>query len=146
MVKDHIFALCFLNPCLDVNVMKYTRYFSVQSYPVKGCAVCIVHNGPVPVQMISPALWRSVLLLLQSILQKRDHQVPFKNILLLVALSPDWLRTSSNLMFSRSYACVRGDDLCQVNSITRTNCKRCRYARCLAVGMKPELVGATISC
>ena len=32
----------------------------------------------------------------------------------------------------------------QVNSITRTNCKRCRYARCLAVGMKPELVDATL--
>merc|ERR1719427_2456493 len=45
---------------------------------------------------------------------------------------------------SRSYVCVRGDDLCQVNSITRTNCKRCRYARCLAVGMKPELVDATL--
>jgi len=39
---------------------------------------------------------------------------------------------------------VRGDNLCQVNSITRTNCKRCRYARCLAVGMKPELVDATL--
>ena len=61
---------------------------------------------------------------------------------------------------TRSYVCVRGDDLCQVgvlvcyqgdsiglmqvNSITRTNCKRCRYARCLAVGMKPELVDATL--
>jgi hypothetical protein len=39
---------------------------------------------------------------------------------------------------------VRGDSGCQVNSITRTNCKRCRYARCLAVGMKPELVDATL--
>ena len=39
---------------------------------------------------------------------------------------------------------MRGDNLCQVNSITRTNCKRCRYARCLAVGMKPELVDATL--
>eukprot|EP00092_Neocalanus_flemingeri_P020536 GFUD01022249.1.p1 GENE.GFUD01022249.1~~GFUD01022249.1.p1 ORF type:complete len:860 (+),score=226.22 GFUD01022249.1:56-2581(+) len=45
---------------------------------------------------------------------------------------------------TRNYACVRGDNLCQVNSITRTNCKRCRYARCLAVGMKPELVDATL--
>jgi len=45
---------------------------------------------------------------------------------------------------TRSYVCVRGDDLCQVNSITRTNCKRCRYARCLEVGMKPELVDATL--
>jgi len=44
----------------------------------------------------------------------------------------------------RNYNCVRGDNLCQVNSITRTNCKRCRYARCLAVGMKPELVDATL--
>jgi len=45
---------------------------------------------------------------------------------------------------TRNYSCVRGDNLCQVNSITRTNCKRCRYARCLAVGMKPELVDATL--
>jgi len=45
---------------------------------------------------------------------------------------------------TRNYSCVRGDNMCQVNSITRTNCKRCRYARCLAVGMKPELVDATL--
>ena len=33
---------------------------------------------------------------------------------------------------------------CQVNSITRTNCKRCRFERCLAVGMRPELVDASL--
>lgn len=45
---------------------------------------------------------------------------------------------------TRSYACVRGDMSCQVNSITRTNCKRCRFERCLAVGMRPELVDASL--
>ncbi|XP_023344499.1 uncharacterized protein LOC111713793 [Eurytemora carolleeae] len=45
---------------------------------------------------------------------------------------------------TRTYACVRGDYGCQVNSITRTNCKRCRYERCLAVGMKPSLVDASV--
>jgi len=45
---------------------------------------------------------------------------------------------------TRNYVCVRGDNMCQVTSITRTNCKRCRYIRCLSVGMKPELVDATL--
>ena len=44
----------------------------------------------------------------------------------------------------RNYSCVRGDDSCQVNSITRTNCKKCRYERCLEVGMRPELVDASL--
>ena len=44
----------------------------------------------------------------------------------------------------RNYSCVRGDDSCQVNSITRTNCKKCRYDRCLEVGMRPELVDASL--
>merc|ERR1712106_14127 len=41
------------------------------------------------------------------------------------------------------FLCEGGQPL-PANSITRTNCKRCRYARCLAVGMKPELVDATL--
>ena len=45
---------------------------------------------------------------------------------------------------TRSYACVRGDMSCQVNSITRTNCKKCRFERCLQVGMRPELVDASL--
>jgi len=45
---------------------------------------------------------------------------------------------------SRAYSCVRGDMSCQVNSITRTNCKKCRFDRCLEVGMRPELVDATL--
>jgi len=44
----------------------------------------------------------------------------------------------------RAYTCVRGDKSCQINSITRTNCKKCRFDRCLAVGMRPELVDATL--
>jgi len=45
---------------------------------------------------------------------------------------------------SRAYTCVRGDRSCQINSITRTNCKKCRFDRCLGVGMRPELVDATL--
>jgi len=44
----------------------------------------------------------------------------------------------------RNYSCVRADNSCQVNSITRTNCKKCRFARCLEVGMRPELVDASL--
>ena len=44
----------------------------------------------------------------------------------------------------RNYSCVRGDESCQVNSITRTNCKKCRFERCLEVGMRPELVDASL--
>merc|ERR1712106_776257 len=41
------------------------------------------------------------------------------------------------------FLCEGGQPL-PANSITRTNCKRCRYIRCLSVGMKPELVDATL--
>jgi len=38
------------------------------------------------------------------------------------------------------YECVSGQGDCQVSSVTRSNCKKCRFERCLAVGMRPELV------
>ena len=55
-----------------------------------------------------------------------------------------FLRAFFRRGISREYTCVRGDMTCQVNSITRTNCKRCRFDRCLEVGMRPELVDATL--
>ena len=32
------------------------------------------------------------------------------------------------------------DNKCFINKFTRTNCKKCRYARCLQVGMSDEVV------
>ena len=40
----------------------------------------------------------------------------------------------------RSYTCVRGTFGCAVDAVTRTNCKRCRLAKCLRVGLNPRLV------
>ena len=43
----------------------------------------------------------------------------------------------------RAYQCVRwAQGACVVDSVTRTNCKRCRLDKCLRVGMKPQLVDA----
>ena len=36
--------------------------------------------------------------------------------------------------------CVRGGNNCQVDNITRKNCPKCRYDKCVAVGMVPQLV------
>ena len=43
----------------------------------------------------------------------------------------------------RHYNCVRwAQGACTVDAVTRTNCKKCRLAKCLRVGMKPQLVDA----
>jgi len=44
----------------------------------------------------------------------------------------------------RTFVCIFGDGKCRVDAITRANCKGCRYSRCLAAGMKPYLVDATL--
>jgi len=36
--------------------------------------------------------------------------------------------------------CSRKTDNCQVDAVSRTNCKKCRLKKCLAIGMKPEKV------
>jgi len=36
--------------------------------------------------------------------------------------------------------CSRKTDNCQVDTVSRTNCKKCRLKKCLAIGMKPEKV------
>ena len=36
--------------------------------------------------------------------------------------------------------CVRGDDDCLVDKVNRTNCKKCRLARCFKIGMKGDKV------
>lgn len=33
-------------------------------------------------------------------------------------------------------SCVRNNDACSVDAVTRTNCKKCRYQKCLLVGMQ----------
>ena len=45
----------------------------------------------------------------------------------------------------RTYTCVRGTFGCAVDAVTRTNCKRCRLAKCLRVGLNPRLVDANKS-
>ena len=36
--------------------------------------------------------------------------------------------------------CSRKNDRCQVDSVSRTNCKKCRLRKCLDIGMRPEKV------
>lgn len=36
--------------------------------------------------------------------------------------------------------CSRKTDTCVVDAVSRTNCKKCRFQKCLQVGMKPEKV------
>merc|ERR1739838_780919 len=36
--------------------------------------------------------------------------------------------------------CSRKTDACVVDAVSRTNCKKCRFQKCLQVGMKPEKV------
>eukprot|EP00092_Neocalanus_flemingeri_P058229 GFUD01069348.1.p1 GENE.GFUD01069348.1~~GFUD01069348.1.p1 ORF type:complete len:475 (-),score=70.21 GFUD01069348.1:54-1478(-) len=36
--------------------------------------------------------------------------------------------------------CSRKTDACVVDAVSRTNCKKCRFQKCLLVGMKPEKV------
>lgn len=36
--------------------------------------------------------------------------------------------------------CSRKTDACVVDAVSRTNCKKCRFQKCLKVGMKPEKV------
>merc|ERR1711963_343269 len=38
------------------------------------------------------------------------------------------------------YQCSSGDFQCEIKTTNRSDCKACRFHRCLAVGMKPELV------
>ena len=37
-------------------------------------------------------------------------------------------------------SCVRGDDNCAVDRVNRTNCKKCRLAKCFKIGMKGDKV------
>jgi len=40
--------------------------------------------------------------------------------------------------------CSRGDDSCTVDAVNRTNCKKCRYKKCIKVGMRPEKVDRVV--
>jgi len=40
----------------------------------------------------------------------------------------------------RSRHCARKSNSCNVDSVSRNNCKSCRYEKCLKVGMRPEKV------
>ena len=42
--------------------------------------------------------------------------------------------------------CSRKTDNCQVDAVSRTNCKKCRLKKCLAIGMKPEKVTVVDHC
>ena len=42
------------------------------------------------------------------------------------------------------YRCIFGHGQCKISRHNRTNCKLCRYRRCLEVGMKPEKVRAVM--
>ncbi|CAG2162126.1 unnamed protein product [Oppiella nova] len=44
--------------------------------------------------------------------------------------------------FNRQYECP-SNGKCVINTITRTMCKQCRFTKCLAIGMKPELIRST---
>jgi len=44
----------------------------------------------------------------------------------------------------RKYVCVDRKHQCDVTPNNRKQCKLCRYTRCIAVGMKPEMVDATL--
>jgi len=41
---------------------------------------------------------------------------------------------------AQSYDCVSGDRQCEVNKITRNNCRSCRYDKCISVGMRSQAV------
>ena len=43
-------------------------------------------------------------------------------------------------LIQASRFCSRKTDNCQVDAVSRTNCKKCRLKKCLAIGMKPEKV------
>ena len=40
------------------------------------------------------------------------------------------------------YVCVREDNSCEVDKINRKSCPKCRFDKCLSVGMLPQLVGS----
>lgn len=44
------------------------------------------------------------------------------------------------LIKNRYSKCINGDDSCDVNPDTRKDCPKCRFRRCLAAGMRPQLV------
>lgn len=45
----------------------------------------------------------------------------------------------------RNYVCVDRKHKCTITPNNRKQCKLCRYTRCVAVGMKPEMVDATLA-
>ena len=66
---------------------------------------------------------------------KRCNPFPMQSDLVIPRLCQSW-----NLLCFWRF-CSRKTDNCQVDTVSRTNCKKCRLKKCLAIGMKPEKVG-----
>ena len=49
-------------------------------------------------------------------------------------------KKTKNILTDFTRFCSRSTDACQVDSVSRTNCKKCRLNKCLENGMRPEKV------
>ena len=55
----------------------------------------------------------------------------------------NYFRRASNNRARASWKCKLGKENCIIASETKSFCKRCRYSKCIEIGMKPSLVDKT---